>query len=74
MELSEEGVFSEGENGTGRVKWEDFHSWKQDSKTILLYQARNLFNAIPCRVFASPQDGGEAIVLIERKLEKKRKN
>jgi YcxB-like protein len=74
MELNEEGVFSEGENGSGRIKWDDFYAWKQDANTILLYQARNLFNMIPCRVFASTQDGGQVIALIERKLEKKRKN
>lgn len=74
MELNEEGVFSEGENGTGRIKWADFYAWKQDSKTILLYQARNFFNVIPCRVFAPTQNDGEAIALIERKVPKKRKS
>lgn len=74
MELNEEGVFSEGETGTGRIKWDDFYAWKQDSKMILLYQARNLFNVIPCRVFAPTQNGGEVIDLIERKLPKKRRS
>ena len=74
IELNEDGVFSEGENGNGRIKWDNFYAWKMDSKTVLLYQARNFFNVIPCRFLTTAQNGGEAIDLIERKLPKKRKN
>ena len=54
--FNKEAFLSKSENGNTILNWPNFHKWKSDKNLILLYQADNVFNIIPKRIFGSESE------------------
>jgi hypothetical protein len=55
-ELSEWGLRSEGSMGKSEIPWSKFVKYKINDRTVLLYQAPNLFHVIAEEFFATTDD------------------
>ena len=55
-EPSEWGLRSEGSMGKSEIPWSKFVKYKIDDRTVLLYQAPNLFHVIAEEFFATTDD------------------
>lgn len=44
---------SETANGHGSCPWGDFHAWRRDEKSLLLYRSEAIFNFLPLNNVAS---------------------
>ena len=51
MEVRDDGLFFERQNGSGLVPWGHLVKWRANSSLVLLYPARNLFYLVPKHCF-----------------------
>jgi len=56
VEVTEQSFNTYSEYGTGVIPWADFHKWRENEKVLLLYQANNLMNIIPKRIFTAEEE------------------
>ena len=52
----EDALIVESEKGNCTIQWSDYHKWKVDDNQILLYQADNIFNIVPKRIFTDSSE------------------
>ena len=55
VEWDEDGIKMRSQVGASEMPWTIFHCWLDGPKTLLLYQANNLFHAIPKRALSPAQ-------------------
>lgn len=55
LEWDEESIRIHSAGGTNEMPWTGFQSWLDGQQTLLLYQASNLFHAIPKRALSEAQ-------------------
>jgi hypothetical protein len=68
IEITEDMYSAESERGNSRFPWSDFHKYKQNNSTILLYQSDGLFNIFRKHWFTDEQFMTEGIVLQSQSL------
>ncbi len=56
LEFTDTHFFGSSPHGTFKMGWSDFHKWKKDDHSILVYQSAALMHMIPIRAFQSSAD------------------
>lgn len=66
--ILEDGVSMESERGEAHLLWEDFHGWRANDDTVLLYAAPNWYWVLPARLEAIGLPIGALRQLLESEL------
>jgi len=56
FEFTEQNFCASSDTGNMCAPWADFHKWKEDNKTFLVYMSDYMYTVIPKRIFATPEE------------------
>lgn len=66
VEVDERGMEFTSDTSTTSIRWDQFHGWKEDDDTLLLYISTLTMHILPRRVFEDPGDYATLKGKIER--------